>query len=154
MGLDAMILVFLNVELQSSMFTLLFHSMRRLFNLSLLSAIRAVSSVYLLLLLLSRFSRVRLFATPWTVANQAPLSMGFWVVVNCLSWAFCCYSRYHCYHIFLTHTSSSTEMTPSLNSPQSYPYSGYYQKINMHGSWTHNTATIFLLPQDQSFFCL
>ena len=27
--------------------------------------------------LLSRFSHVRLFATPWTVARQAPLSMGF-----------------------------------------------------------------------------
>ena len=26
---------------------------------------------------LSHFSRVRLFATPWTVARQAPLSMGF-----------------------------------------------------------------------------
>ena len=25
----------------------------------------------------SHFSRVRLFATPWTVAFQAPLSMGF-----------------------------------------------------------------------------
>ena len=31
----------------------------------------------LLLLLLSRFSRVRLFATPWTAAHQAPPSMGF-----------------------------------------------------------------------------
>ena len=31
----------------------------------------------LLLLLLSHFSRVRLFATPWTVAYQAPQSMGF-----------------------------------------------------------------------------
>ena len=30
-----------------------------------------------LLLLLSRFSRVRLFATPWTAACQAPLSMRF-----------------------------------------------------------------------------
>ena len=29
------------------------------------------------LLKLSAFSRVRLFATPWTVAGQAPLSMGF-----------------------------------------------------------------------------
>ena len=28
-------------------------------------------------ILLSRFSRVGLFATPWTVALQAPLSMGF-----------------------------------------------------------------------------
>ena len=27
--------------------------------------------------MLSRFSRVRLFATPWTVAHQAPLSKGF-----------------------------------------------------------------------------
>ena len=26
---------------------------------------------------LSRFSRIRLFATPWIVAHQAPLSMGF-----------------------------------------------------------------------------
>ena len=33
--------------------------------------------VLLLLLLLSHFSRVRLCATPWTVAYQAPLSMGF-----------------------------------------------------------------------------
>ena len=30
----------------------------------------------LLLLLLSHFSRVRLLATPWTAAYQAPLSMG------------------------------------------------------------------------------
>ena len=30
-----------------------------------------------LLLLLSRFSHVRLLATPWTVAHQAPPSMGF-----------------------------------------------------------------------------
>ena len=31
----------------------------------------------MLLLLLSRFSRVRLCATPWTAAHQAPLSLGF-----------------------------------------------------------------------------
>ena len=31
----------------------------------------------LVLLLLSRFSHPRLFATPWTAACQAPLSMGF-----------------------------------------------------------------------------
>ena len=29
------------------------------------------------MLLLSRFSRVQLLATPWTAAYQAPLSMGF-----------------------------------------------------------------------------
>ena len=33
--------------------------------------------VLLLLLLLSCFSRVRLCATPWTAAYQAPLSLGF-----------------------------------------------------------------------------
>ena len=32
--------------------------------------------VKLLLLLLSHFSRVRLCATPWTAAHQAPPSMG------------------------------------------------------------------------------
>ena len=31
----------------------------------------------LLLLLLSRFSCVRLCVTPWTAAHQAPLSLGF-----------------------------------------------------------------------------
>ena len=44
----------------------------------------------LLLLLLKRFSCVRLFATPWTVANQAPLSMaysrqGYWSGLPCPS---------------------------------------------------------------------
>ena len=33
--------------------------------------------VLLLLLLLSRFSHVRLCATPYTAAHQAPLSLGF-----------------------------------------------------------------------------
>ena len=33
--------------------------------------------MFLLLHVLSHFSHVRLFATPWTVALQAPLSMGF-----------------------------------------------------------------------------
>ena len=32
---------------------------------------------YLLLLLLSHFSHIRFFVTLWTVACQAPLSMGF-----------------------------------------------------------------------------
>ena len=38
---------------------------------------RKVMTNLLLLLLLSRFSRVRLCATPWTVAHQDPPSMGF-----------------------------------------------------------------------------
>ena len=35
------------------------------------------SPVTVMLLLLSRFSRVRLCVTPWTAAHQAPLSLGF-----------------------------------------------------------------------------
>ena len=35
------------------------------------------TKIQMLLLLLSRSSRVRLFATPWTTAHQAPLPMGF-----------------------------------------------------------------------------
>ena len=35
-----------------------------------------MNSIFLLLLL-SHFSHVQLFATPWTVALQAPLSVGF-----------------------------------------------------------------------------
>ena len=31
----------------------------------------------LLLLLLSHFSHVQLYVTPWTAAHQAPLSLGF-----------------------------------------------------------------------------
>ena len=36
-----------------------------------------ISFTLLLLLLLSHFSRVRLCATPWTAAHQAPPSLGF-----------------------------------------------------------------------------
>ena len=36
-----------------------------------------VITVLQMLLLLSRFSRVRLCATPWTAAHQVPPSLGF-----------------------------------------------------------------------------
>ena len=38
---------------------------------------RTTFSSHVLLLLLSRFSRVQLYATAWTAAHQAPPSMGF-----------------------------------------------------------------------------
>ena len=41
------------------------------------NTITEIKNTLLLLLLLSRFSRVRLCATPWTAAYQAPPSMGF-----------------------------------------------------------------------------
>ena len=44
-------------------------------NQSIHSPIKA--TYYILLLLLSRFSRVRLYATPQTAAHQAPPSLGF-----------------------------------------------------------------------------
>ena len=43
----------------------------------LLSSVFFQHSKYTLLLLLSPFSRVRLCATPWTAAHQAPLQMGW-----------------------------------------------------------------------------
>ena len=51
MGLDAMILVFLNVEFQASFFTLIFHPHQESFQFSSLSAIRVASSAYLRLLI-------------------------------------------------------------------------------------------------------
>ena len=39
--------------------------------------LNVVNGRLLLLLLLRHFSRVRLCATPWTAAHQAPPSMGF-----------------------------------------------------------------------------
>ena len=45
--------------------------------MSLLETYSLRFSLLLLLLLLSRFSCVRLLETPWTAAYQAPLSMGF-----------------------------------------------------------------------------
>ena len=49
--------------------------------LCLISAITQESNentiAFLLLLLLSHFSRVRLYATPYTAAHQAPPSLGF-----------------------------------------------------------------------------
>ena len=48
----------------------------------------ALPTMNKLFYVLSRFSRVRPFATPWTAALQAPLSMGFsrqeyWSVLSC-----------------------------------------------------------------------
>ena len=39
--------------------------------------INTLRLLYILSCMLSRFSEVQLFVTPWTVARQAPLSMGF-----------------------------------------------------------------------------
>ena len=43
----------------------------------LLAVQGTLKSLFQLLLLLSHFSRVRLYATPWTAAYQAPSSLGF-----------------------------------------------------------------------------
>ena len=42
-----------------------------------MNPVSCICSCLLLLLLLSHFSHVRLCATPWTAAQQAPLSLGF-----------------------------------------------------------------------------
>ena len=43
----------------------------------MLFLINTFKDAIMLLLLLSRFSRVRLCATPWTADHQAPPSLGF-----------------------------------------------------------------------------
>ena len=45
--------------------------------LYLLFCLSLYYTTVMLLLLLSHFSRVRLYVTPWTAAHQAPPSMGF-----------------------------------------------------------------------------
>ena len=77
-GPDAMILM-LNFKPAFSLSS--FISIKRLFSSSSLSPIRVVSSACLGWkpgkVKVKLLSRVRLFSTPWTVAYQAPLSMGF-----------------------------------------------------------------------------
>ena len=60
MGLDAMIFIFWMLSFKATFSLSTFTFMKRLFSSSSLSAIRAMSSAYLLLLLLSRFSHVQL----------------------------------------------------------------------------------------------
>ena len=75
MGPDAMILAFwMSYKPNFSLSSFIF--IKRLFSSSSLSATRVVLYAYMLLLL-SRFSHVRLCATPETAAHQDPPSLGF-----------------------------------------------------------------------------
>ena len=80
MGPDAMILVFWMLNFKPAFSLSSFTSIKTLSS-SLLSPVRVVSSAYLGWkpgkVKVKLLSRVRLFSTPWTVAYQAPLSMGF-----------------------------------------------------------------------------
>ena len=73
MGLDAMVLVFWMLSFKPAYSLSSF--VKRLLSSSLLSAIRMASSIVDMKVKL--LSCVWLFATPWTVAYQASLSMGF-----------------------------------------------------------------------------
>ena len=72
MGPDAMILVFWMLSFKPTFSFSSLTFIKRLLSFSSLSAIRVVSSAFS-----SVASQVRLFATPWTAAYQAPPSMGF-----------------------------------------------------------------------------
>ena len=50
---------------------------RFLIKLNIHLRMRLYAKSLLLLLLLSHFSRVQIFVTPWTVGHQAALSIGF-----------------------------------------------------------------------------
>ena len=75
MGPDAMILVFWRLSFKPTFSLSSFTFIKRIFSSSLLSAISVVSSAWTWKL--KSLSPVGLFATLWTVAYQAPLSMGF-----------------------------------------------------------------------------
>ena len=75
-GPDATIFVFWMLSFNPTFWLSSFTFTKSLLTSSSLSAIRVVSSAYMLLLL-SHFSRVQLCATPETSAHQAPLSLGF-----------------------------------------------------------------------------
>ena len=103
MGVDAMIFAFWMLSFKPAFSLSSFILIKRLFSSSSVSAIKVVSSAYLRLLIfllailipvyassspafrmmysvfssVQLLSRVWLFATPWAVAYQAPLSMGF-----------------------------------------------------------------------------
>ena len=51
--------------------------MLRSYNLHAVVLLKVIQSGLLLLRLLSRFCYIRLCATPWIAAHQAPLSLGF-----------------------------------------------------------------------------
>ena len=104
-------------------------------------------SLALLLLLLSCFSRVQLFMIPWTVALQAPLSMGFlqariqeWVVMSFSrgssqprDWTLIsCFGRcilYKLSHMGSPYPSCGTRLKQSQISSQiAFSKSEYYQK--------------------------
>ena len=75
-GPDAMIFVFWMLSFKKTFSLTHFTFIKRLFSSSSLSATRVVLYAYMLRLL-SRFSHVRLCATPETAAHQAPPSLGF-----------------------------------------------------------------------------
>ena len=78
MELDAMILGFWMLSFKGPFSLSSFTLIKRLFSSSSFSAIRVVSPAYLKVnMKVKLHSRVQLFVTPWTVANQAPPSMGF-----------------------------------------------------------------------------
>ena len=72
----------------------------------------------LLLLLLSHFSRVRLCATPWTAAHQAPPSLGFSSVLVSKNTGVGCRFLLQCMKV--KSESEVAQSCPTLSNPMDY----------------------------------
>ena len=66
-------IIYITVQLVFSFLKNIFHTSK--YNLILFE--RHLQGIPFIVYMLSCFSHIRFFVTPWTVAHQAPLSMGF-----------------------------------------------------------------------------
>ena len=91
------------------------------------------------------FSRVWLFATPWTVARQVPLSMGFsrqeyWSGLPCLDSEelyTCSLSIYHDFALFFAHPAKQSISLQPRNQ-------GSERLVNAEHEWTKEPPSINL----------
>ena len=106
----------------------------------------------LLLLLLSRFSRVRLLVTPWTVALQVPLSMILqarvpeWVAIsfsNAWKWKVKVKSFSHV-RLLVTQWTAAHQALPSLEFSRQEHWSGlpFPSPIHEHEKWKWSHSVV------------
>ena len=88
-----------------------------------------MDALLLLLLLLSRFSRVRLCATPWTAVHQAPPSLGFSRQENGVG-----------YHFLLQCMKVKSESEVAQSCPTLYPMDCSPPGSSVHGIFQASVA--------------
>ena len=107
----------------------------------------------LLLLLLSRFSRVRLFATPWTAAHQTPLSLGFFRQEYWSGLPFpspmhaCMLSRFSRVRLCAIPKTAAHQAPPSLGFSRQEHWSGLPFPSSMHESEKWKWSQVYLIAK-------